>query len=473
MMHSRGHGSFGRRVLPAVLGLACACSFTTVQRARPTERVEDPRTLDDSCTTSKRAPLVDVVTAGVTGIAGMVAAGIIWDDMTDGEGGQGGMLVAAPLMAPATVLLGSGIYGYTTTAQCRRRIAAGGRCAEGELDACLRLKPGWVPPEGWPSPAGRAPVREPPGAEEGTHPGSPGGPEEVAPVGPLPAREEAAAAAVVQPPRVASAGGERPEEGLTEEERVAAERARRRRDGAEAVSGEGGEPAAVAPPPSPLPAPLPAVVAPAPLPPRPPRPPLIPTFSFGLGATGSAGSVGGDLGATSDWWQRGAMLDVYMDGGARVTPHLALLLYVDVGVGEAAGVVEEYCAPRDFDCGVAAGRIGILGRYALTPSAPSTWWFAAGTGWESTDLTLTPPGYDLASEETQTLTFDGWEILKLGAGWDLRLSRWAGFGAFAYGSVATYSKVSSDGPEYLAPGELGGQRAHFWLLGGARFVLFP
>jgi hypothetical protein len=236
------------------------------------------------------------------------------------------------------------------------------------------------------------------------------------------------------------------------------------------------------PPPdlSPVP-PVPAVPrvvveAPAsrPAPPSEPIAPALLTFSFGLGAAGSSGSVGGHLGGTSDWWERGPMLLVYLDGGLRVTPHLALVLYVDVAVGEASRSIRSTCEAGNLECGVAAGRVGIQARYAFTPAARTTTWLAVGTGWEMTDLTLDKPGADsLDSSKSQTVSFEGWEILKLGAGIDWRLSRIVGLGLFAYGSVGTFSSVTSEGPDYLVPGDLGSRGAHFWFLAGARITLFP
>ena len=74
---------------------------------------------------------------------------------------------------------------------------------------------------------------------------------------------------------------------------------------------------------------------------------------------------------------------------------------------------------------------------------------------------------------TQYLAFNGWEVLRLGGGWDLRFSRWFGLGAFTGASLGTYGNVTSDGPHYFDPGAFGSQRLHVWLQLGVRAILFP
>lgn len=237
-----------------------------------------------------------------------------------------------------------------------------------------------------------------------------------------------------------------------------------------------GTPAPLAPPGAPeLPAVAEEVPAPELGPPRDPLAPAAATFSLGFAAAASGGRMSDHFGATSDWWGSAPMLDVYLDGGMRVTPHLALVLSVDVALGDGSQKVRDWCAARQLTCGVAAGRISLQARYALTPAARRTVWLAAGTGIELSDLTLEPSGtgYSMTESARQTLTFTGWEFLKLGAGWDLRIRRGIGLGVFAYGSAATYSKVTSDGPRYAVPETLGGRKVHFWFVAGARVVLFP
>jgi hypothetical protein len=193
------------------------------------------------------------------------------------------------------------------------------------------------------------------------------------------------------------------------------------------------------------------------------------TLSLGLGGAYTSGDVGGTMGRTDDWWPGFTLFQ--LEAGMRVTPATTVLLYLDGGGGDAAKGLRDECAARRYDCGTGSVRFGLSVRYAFTPFGPATPWVSAGTGWESTGLTIDGPA------GSETIAFEGWEALKLGAGYDLRLTRWFGLGAFAGFSLATYSSVRVDGPDapylYLDPGSLGGQRLHVWGQLGVKAILFP
>lgn len=219
------------------------------------------------------------------------------------------------------------------------------------------------------------------------------------------------------------------------------------------------------PPPEAMPQGLPPVPPPPPAPPKPPGSPLAVTFSLGTGGAYTAGPVGGNLGATADWWP-GFML-FQLEAGARVSPALTLLLYLDGGGGDVARKLRATCAAQALDCGAGSARLGVMARHAFTPTAPRTAWVAAGTGFESTGLMID------GSRGEQRISFEGWEALKLAAGVDFRTSTTFGVGLFAGVSLATYGKVRVEGPGYVAPSELGTQRVHTWVQLGGRLILFP
>jgi hypothetical protein len=175
--------------------------------------------------------------------------------------------------------------------------------------------------------------------------------------------------------------------------------------------------------------------------------------------------VGGTAGRTDDWWTGFTLFQ--LEAGLRVNPATTVLLYLDGGGGDVPRSLLDACNARGYDCGAGSARIGLSVRYAFTPFANATPWISAGTGYESTGVMIKGPA------GTEDIAFNGWEALKLGAGYDLRLARWFGLGAFAGFSLATYSKVAVDGPVYLEPGSLGGQRLHVWGQLGVRAILFP
>jgi hypothetical protein len=218
--------------------------------------------------------------------------------------------------------------------------------------------------------------------------------------------------------------------------------------------------------PSPTQPPPPGAWTPAP--PPPPPPPGSPrafTFSLGMGGAYTTGSMGENLGRTGDWWPGFVLFQ--LEAGVRVSPPLTLLLYLDGGGGDVSRRLRAVCSAQALDCGAGSLRIGVMARHAFTPFAPRTAWVAAGTGFESTGLMVKGPAGD------ETLSFDGWEALKLGAGIDFRGSGAFGVGFFAGVSLSTYSKVTVDGPGYFAPSELGSQRLHTWFQLGAKLILFP
>jgi hypothetical protein len=183
-----------RSLAAALAILMSGCSFATVSRVRPPADVDDPR-VTDTCTATSQAAVLDTV----LGAAGLVAgygllltsiANASCDTTTTGGGtckpANPGPGLAA--IGAGALFAGSAIYGYVSTAQCRRHVEAGGRCANGDLGACQKVKPGWVPPQGWragatleprPQPAAQPPPAPPappaPGAPESPpQPGQPG-----------------------------------------------------------------------------------------------------------------------------------------------------------------------------------------------------------------------------------------------------------------------------------------------------------
>ncbi|HEX9240989.1 MAG TPA: hypothetical protein VF875_00970 [Anaeromyxobacter sp.] len=246
-------------------------------------------------------------------------------------------------------------------------------------------------------------------------------------------------------------------------------------------AGEKTAPPPAAPPP-PMAAPAPPPAAPPPpmavppaqppeqaaaegAPPRDPNAPAGVTFSAGLSGAGTSGDVSENYRSTSDYWS--SFTELNLEGGVRLNPATTLLLRIDFGGGDVAGILKEDCAALGLECGAATFKLGVGVRYAFTPTGKSTPWVSAGLGREGTGFSAKGPA------GTETVAFGGWEWLKLGAGWDLRFSRSFGLGAFAGFSLGSYGSVSASGPGYLIPGDLGASRTHTWLQLGLRAILFP
>ncbi len=195
MTTSRDRRTVARRLLAAALGmLLSGCSFMSVQRPRSPAVTEDPR-MPDTCTTSNQAAVADTVLAGVGLVAGYiwllseVVKGTDCIETSTSTCNSGNPAPGLGVMAAGGVFAGSAIYGWVSAAQCRHRVVAGSRCASGDIAACQRLKPGWVPPPGWragptleprpvPMPPPAPPAPPAPGSQEWTQepPPQPGAP---------------------------------------------------------------------------------------------------------------------------------------------------------------------------------------------------------------------------------------------------------------------------------------------------------
>jgi hypothetical protein len=163
-------------------------------------------------------------------------------------------------------------------------------------------------------------------------------------------------------------------------------------------------------------------------------------------------------------------LDIWMEGGLRLDPHLALGLYVDVGVGEPANAIAQFypeCGISGSDCTATTARVGLLLRHTFSPRALSTPWIAVGTGWEFGNVSA---DYHDGGSNDELFSYSGWEALRLMAGVDLRSN--PVFGVGLYGGVAfgRYSSFESDG---FVETDIADERFHTTVQAGVRFTLFP
>lgn len=146
MTISRARPKLARRLIAAALVmLVSGCSIVSVQRPRSPRRVEDPRVLDD-CTRAPAAPILDTVLAAAGLAVGYLAA---LESSWGSPPGTGPSDLSLAIMGTGALFTGSAVHGHISTGKCRRRVRTGEWCANGDLDACQRLKPGWAPPPEW------------------------------------------------------------------------------------------------------------------------------------------------------------------------------------------------------------------------------------------------------------------------------------------------------------------------------------
>jgi hypothetical protein len=185
--------------------------------------------------------------------------------------------------------------------------------------------------------------------------------------------------------------------------------------------------------------------------------------SFGLGGAILSGEVEDGIPIDERF---DSQLDVWLEGGVRLTPHLGLGMYVDIGVGEPSREVRVLCDTPDAHCTATTGRVGILLRHTFEPRARSTPWLAVGTGYEFGSVDVND---DLGHGSTELFSYSGWEMLRLMVGVDLRSN--PVFGVGLYGGVAfgAYNRYE----DALVSERLDDRSFHTTIQGGVRFTLFP
>jgi hypothetical protein len=194
--------------------------------------------------------------------------------------------------------------------------------------------------------------------------------------------------------------------------------------------------------------------------------PITPLYAtFGLGGAFLSGEAEDGIPVDNLY---GSQLDIWLEGGLRLNPHLALGLYVDIGVGEPSSQVRAECDALAVDCTATTGRVGLLLRHTFSPRAYSTPWIAAGTGFEFGSVSFDDGAYDGGTNE-DLFSYSGWEALRLMAGVDLRSN--PVFGVGLYGGIAfgRYSEYE----DALGEVDIGSQPFHTTVQAGVRFTLFP
>ncbi|HSN92724.1 MAG TPA: hypothetical protein VLS93_15945, partial [Anaeromyxobacteraceae bacterium] len=189
--------------------------------------------------------------------------------------------------------------------------------------------------------------------------------------------------------------------------------------------------------------------------------PLSPVyFAFGMGGSGLAGEAEGGVDMSDVSRGQMAML---LETGVRVSPAVALGLYLDLGVGDAGPAFASTCNMTGMDCGAVSVRIGGLVRHTWDPVGRTSPWIAIGTGFELLDIHA-DDGFG-----TSDVVYTGWEMLRVTGGVDLRTN--ALFGVGLYGGIAfgTFSSVEDPTGTY----DITDQSFHTTVTAGLRFTLFP
>lgn len=221
-------------------------------------------------------------------------------------------------------------------------------------------------------------------------------------------------------------------------------------------------PPAATPPPVGAPAtPGPATVAePAPGGWEPYPPPAAVTFAMSLFSL----SAGGDAeGGQSMKGFTSGMAGFGLEAGLRLDEHFVLGAFLDLSAGSAGPKLEAWCSARGLTCSTADAKLGLLVRWAFTPTEWQTPWVGLGVG---VDAVVAVPD----DPKAKAPSYSGYEPLRLSAGWDYRGPRPFGIGVFATASWSRYAAVDDGTGTAFA---IEDRRGHSWFQIGLRGILLP
>jgi hypothetical protein len=156
-----------------------------------------------------------------------------------------------------------------------------------------------------------------------------------------------------------------------------------------------------------------------------------------------------------------AMTGLGLEAGLRLTPKFLVGGSLDMAFGRPGPALEAWCGGWGMTCDTADVKLGLMARYAFTPAASSTPWVGVGVAF---DVLMA-----LSDATEQTPSYGGGEP-RLSAGWDLRLNRTIGVGAFVTASTSRYPDVDRGDGEIVP---IDRRARHTWLQLGVRGILFP
>jgi hypothetical protein len=226
-----------------------------------------------------------------------------------------------------------------------------------------------------------------------------------------------------------------------------------------------------APPPRPAPmgpsqaAPLPPSEPPV-YQPRRSGAPLVPVYgAIGLGGTFFGGESFDGVRMSDDFKPQA---HIGLEGGLRLSPAFALGVYMDVGAGDVAREVRDFCDEiGGADCAGTSGRFGFLVRHTWNHSAPTSQWLSLGTGWEFGAVTTDD------DSDADLYSYSGREYVRLGGGLDFRSNAVLGVGFYGSVSWGEYDDIDYNLSRVIPPPTRPDEAMHTTVQVGLRLTLFP
>lgn len=159
---------------------------------------------------------------------------------------------------------------------------------------------------------------------------------------------------------------------------------------------------------------------------------------------------------------------LFVEIGGKPIRELFVGGYLGLGFGAAAGQLSDTCDQANLDCMSVSTRIGVEVQWHILPHADFNPWVGYGIGLESSSM------YVAQGDEDGNYSMAGFELARLSAGVDYRISRVFGIGPFVDFSLGKYYSYRIDAPAFPdTEGDIDDTAFHEWLTIGARFVFFP
>jgi hypothetical protein len=152
--------------------------------------------------------------------------------------------------------------------------------------------------------------------------------------------------------------------------------------------------------------------------------------------------------------------------GYRFTPAWMASALFDMALAHSGSRSQDLCHAVGTSCDTFTGSLGAQLRYTFTPLATTTGWVGLGSAWEFTEVSSSSRSSDM-----RLVSFNGWQYLRLSAGWDLRDMHYyrSAFGVFGTVALSQYDSAhDASGTHHLSSAP-----THAWIQLGLRLVLGP
>jgi hypothetical protein len=156
------------------------------------------------------------------------------------------------------------------------------------------------------------------------------------------------------------------------------------------------------------------------------------------------------------------IVPIWLDAGARVTPHVFVGAYFMYGIGSLPDSLASSCSTPGVSCTIHDIRLGADVQYHVAQGAWDPW-VGAGIGFEWFGFDATAGG------QSASVDASGWEFLNLQVGIDYRAADTFGIGPFVALTLAKFDHASATVPGSSSQSAaISNQALHEWFMIGLR-----